>query len=103
MQRQPTGEPFVIRPPTTAAETRACRMPLQRATGAGRRAQWHVAVSGPDQLVVSAAARGIELAPDATRRWVVHVRVIVPARGSGVARALMRRVVEQVDANGTTE
>lgn len=101
MHREQTGESFLIRAPT-AAETRACRMLLPRATGAGRGAQWHVAVSGPDQLVVGAAALGVESAPDVKRRWLVDLRVIATARGRGIGRALVRRVVEQAAAHGIT-
>ena len=38
MDPQPTGIPHLIRPPTPA-EKRACRMLLQRATGAGQMAR----------------------------------------------------------------
>src|SRR4051812_892183 len=55
----PPGPPFLIRPPTFA-DKRACRMLLPRATGAGQRAQLHVAVSAPDGRVVGAAALGPE-------------------------------------------
>jgi len=100
MDQGHAGEPFLIRPPTPA-ERRACRMLLPRATGAGQRAQLHVAVAGPDRHVVGAAALGLEPGPaDAGRRWLVDLRVIVPARRRGVGRALMRRAVEQAAGHG---
>src|SRR5687767_1794524 len=101
MGQEPTAVPFQIRPPSPA-ERRACRMLLPRATGAGQRALLHVAVCGPDERVVGAAALGVEAAPaDAgRRRWLADLRVIVPARGRGVGRALMRRVVEQAAGHG---
>lgn len=76
-------------------------MLLPRATGAGQKSQLHVAVSGPDGRVVGAAALGLDSGLDSGaagvggRRWVVDLRVIVPARGRGIGRALMERVVEQ--------
>lgn len=94
--------PFLIRPPTVA-ERRACRMLLPLATGAGRRSQLHIAVSGSDHRVAGAAALGIEPTPDVKRRWMVDVRVIVPARGQGIGGALLRRVVEQAAAHGISE
>ena len=85
-------------------------MLLPRATGAGQKSQLHVAVSGPDGPVVGAAALGLDLGPgvglnagpadSVRRRWMVDLRVIVPARGRGIGRALMGRVVEQAAAHG---
>jgi predicted N-acetyltransferase YhbS len=75
-------------------------MLLPRAEGAGQHAQLHVAVSGPEQRIVGAAALGVEPAPDFKRRWLVDLRVIVPTRRQGIGRALMRRVVEQASGHG---
>lgn len=95
---------FLIRRPT-AAEKRACRMLLPRATSAGQRSQTHVAVSRDDERVIGAAALGPDAALDSAsggrgRRWLVDLRVIVPARRRGVGRALMSRVVEQAAGHG---
>lgn len=84
-------------------------MLLPRATGAGSRSHLHVAVSGSDGRVVGAAALGLDSgwetglgtgAAEAGRRWLVDLRVIVPARGRGIGRALMTRVVEQAVGHG---
>lgn len=100
MDPKPTDMPHLVRPPTPA-EKRACRMLLPRATGAGQRAQLWVAVAPPDERVVGAAALVLEQGPaDARRLWLVDLRVIVPARGRGVGRALMRRVVERAAGHG---
>ena len=104
MDHDVTDLGFLIRRPTLA-EMRACRMLLPRATSAGQRSQLHVAVSHDNERVIGAAGLGPDSALDSAaggrgRRWLVDLRVIVPARRRGVGRALMRRLVEQATGHG---
>jgi GNAT superfamily N-acetyltransferase len=78
---------FAIRPPT-AAERRACRMLLPRATGAWQRSRLFVAVAGEPPRVVGAAALGLDRRLETHRAWQVDLRVIVTHRGRGIGRAL---------------
>jgi GNAT superfamily N-acetyltransferase len=96
---EPSGEPFVIRPPTPP-EKRACRMLLPAATGGAQRARLFVAAMGSPARVVGAAAIGLDTRRDTHHGWQVDVRVIVPFRGRGIGRALVKHAVAQAAAHG---
>ena len=96
----PPGD-STIRPPT-AAEVRACRMLLPKATGTGRRARLYVAAAGEPQRVVGAAALGLDARHDTHRGWQVDLRVIAPFRRRGIARALTEFVAAQAAAHGVS-
>ena len=89
----------LIRPPT-AAERRACRMLLPRATGSGQRSRLCVAVEGENPRVVGAVAIGMDRRVETRRAWQVDVRVIAPCRGRGIGRALVEHAVAQARAHG---
>jgi GNAT superfamily N-acetyltransferase len=99
-------EPFVIRRPA-AAERRACAMLLPGAAKPGEKARLFVAAAGEPPRVVGAAALGVggrEGAQDgAHREWRVDVRVIVPFRRRGIARALVDHAASQARAHGVAE
>jgi ribosomal protein S18 acetylase RimI-like enzyme len=88
---------FIIRDPRPA-ERRACRMLLPRATEPGERCRLFVAASGEPQRVIGAAALGPDLKHEG-RRWLVDVHVIEPFRRRGVARALLRPLIDEANAH----
>ena len=96
---QPLPGPLVIRHPTTA-EARACRMLLPRATEGGRRARLYVAAVGSPVKVVGAAALGLDPRRETHQGWQTDLRVIVPFRRRGIARAMIGHVVAQAAAHG---
>jgi GNAT superfamily N-acetyltransferase len=96
---EPSAEPLVIRAPT-AAEPRACRMLLPRATGDGRRAALFVAAAGSPARVVGAAALGLDPRRETHHGWQVDLRVIVPYRRRGIGRALLDHAAAQATAHG---
>ena len=96
---EPSGEEFVIRPPTPP-EKRACRMLLPAATGDAQRARLYVAAAGSPPRVVGAAALGLDSRHHTHHGWQIDLRVIAPFRRRGIGRALAEHAVAQAAAHG---
>ena len=96
---QPPAE-LLIRPPANVVERRACRMLLPDATAPSRKASLLVAVWGPEQRIVGAAALGLDPRPEMRARWRTDLRVIAPFRRRGIGRALMEQAAARAARHG---